>query len=95
LVDAEDWSIVRILGSPAKRPSFWTRQTEIDHRYKRIDGMWLSDSLESTSDILIAGRSTLKIQYLYETIETWRPGVRGPKTKAKLYQRTGIREVER
>jgi hypothetical protein len=69
-IDAEDWSIVRILGSPAKRPSFWTRETEIDRRYKRIDGMWLSDSLESTSDILIAGRSTLKIQYLYETIET-------------------------
>ena len=35
-----------------------------------IDGMWLNDSLESTSDILIAGRSTLKIQYLYEAIET-------------------------
>ena len=69
-IDAEDWSVVRIQGSPAKRPSFWTRQTQIDHRYKRIDGMWLNDSLESTSDILIAGRSTLKIQYLYEAIET-------------------------
>ena len=69
-IDAEDWSIVRIQGSPAKRPSFWTRQTQIDRRYKRIDGMWLNDSLESTSDILIAGRSTLKIQYLYEAIET-------------------------
>ena len=44
--------------------------TQIDRRYKRIDGMWLNDSLESTSDTLIAGRSTLKIQYLYEAIET-------------------------
>jgi len=69
-IDAEDWSIVRIQGSLAKRPSFWTRQTQIDRRYKRIGGMWLNDSLESTSDILIAGRSTLKIQYLYEAIET-------------------------
>jgi len=69
-IDAEDWSIVRIQGSPAKRPSFWTRQTQIDRRYKRIDGIWLNDSLESTSDILIAGRSTLRIQYLYEAIET-------------------------
>jgi len=69
-IDAEDWSIVRIQGSPAKRPSFWTRQTQIDRRYKRIEGMWLNDSMESTSDILIAGRSTLKIQYLYEAIET-------------------------
>jgi hypothetical protein len=69
-IDAEDWGIVRIQGSPAKRPSFWARQTEIDRRYKRIEGMWLSDSLESTSDILIAGRSTLKIQYSYEAIQT-------------------------
>jgi len=69
-IDAEDWSIVRVQGLPTKRPSFWARQTVIDHRYKRIDGIWLDDSMESTSDILIAGRSTLKIQYSYESIQT-------------------------
>jgi hypothetical protein len=69
-IDAEDWGIVRIQGSPAKRPSFWARQTHIDRRYKRIQGMWLSDRLESVSDVLIAGRSSLKIQYAYESIET-------------------------
>ena len=69
-IDAEDSGIVRIQGSPEKRPSFWTRQTQIDRRYKRVDAMWLNDSLESTSDILIAGRSTLKIQYSYEAIQT-------------------------
>ena len=68
-IDAEDAGIVRIQGSPAKRPSFWTRQTQIDRRYQRIDGMWLSDTMESTSDILIAGRSTLKIQCSYESIQ--------------------------
>jgi hypothetical protein len=69
-IDAEDWGIVRIQGSPAKRPSFWARQTQIDRRYKRIEGMWLSDSLESISDVLIAGRSFLRIQYSYESIQT-------------------------
>ena len=69
-IDAEDWGIVRIQGSPAKRPSFWARQTQIDRRYKRIDGMWLNDRLESISDVLIAGRSSLKIQYSYESIQT-------------------------
>jgi hypothetical protein len=68
-IDAEDWGIVRIQGSPAKRPSFWARQTQIDRRYKRIDGMWLNDRLESISDVLIAGRSSLTIQYLYESIQ--------------------------
>jgi len=69
-VDAEDWGIVRIQGSPSKRPSFWARLTQIDRRYKRIDGMWLSDSLESISDVLIAGRSSLEIHYSYESIQT-------------------------
>ena len=69
-VDAEDWGIVRIQGSPVKRPSFWARQTQIDRRFKRIEGMWLNDSLESVSDVLIAGRSSLQIQYSYESIQT-------------------------
>jgi hypothetical protein len=69
-IDAEDSGIVRIQGSPSKRPSFWARQTHIDRRYKRIEGMWLSDRVESVSDVLIAGRSSLKIQYAYESIQT-------------------------
>src|SRR5438876_8147163 len=68
-IDAEDWSIVRIQGSLAKRPSFWTRQTQIDRRYKRIDGIWLNDSLESTSDILIAGRD--RNQFSYPDASMW------------------------
>jgi hypothetical protein len=68
-IDAEDAGIGRIQGSPAKRPSLWARHTQIVRRYRRIDGMWLSDSLESSSDILIAGRSTLKIQYSFESIQ--------------------------
>ena len=69
-IDADDWGIVRIQGSPAKRPSFWARQTQIDRRYKRIDAMWLDDTLESISDVFIAGRCSLKIQYSYESIQT-------------------------
>ena len=69
-VDAEDWGIVRVHGYPAKRPSFWTRKIEIDRRYKRVAGMWLSDSTESISDILVAGPSTLHIQYSYEAVQT-------------------------
>src|SRR2546427_2512062 len=69
-VDAEDWGIVRVQGSPSKRPSFWTRKIQIDRRFKRIDGMWLNASLESISDILIAGRPTLNIEYSYEAVQT-------------------------
>jgi hypothetical protein len=69
-VDAEDFAIVRIQGKPAKKPSFWTLRTEIDRHYKRIDGLWLPDYMDTWSDILIAGHSTFRIDYKYESIQT-------------------------
>jgi hypothetical protein len=69
-VDAEDGAIARIQGSPAKRPSFWTLHTEIDRRYKKIDGAWLCEEMESKSDILIGGHSTLKVDHSYMSVVT-------------------------
>jgi hypothetical protein len=69
-VDSEDFGIVKIHGSPAKRPSFWTQRTDIERSYRRVDGMWLPDRLESDSDIFIGGRSTLLIEYDYSSIKT-------------------------
>jgi hypothetical protein len=69
-VDGEDYSIVRIHGTPAKRPSIWTLKTEIDRRYKKIDGIWLPARLDSTSNIMIAGHSVLSIEYAYDSVQT-------------------------
>ena len=69
-IDGEEFAIVRIHGNPSKRPSFWTTNTEIDRRYKRVDGIWLTDRIESTSNILVAGHSHLKIDYTYTEIRT-------------------------
>jgi len=69
-VDGEDYSIVRIRGVPAKKPSMWTLKTEIDRRYKKIDGIWLPDRMDSSSDIMIAGRSVLSIEYNYKSVQT-------------------------
>jgi hypothetical protein len=69
-VDVEDGAIIRLEGSPAQRPSFWTLSTEIERRYRRIDGVWLCVEMSSTSDIFIAGRSTLKIDYDYSVVQT-------------------------
>jgi hypothetical protein len=72
-VDAEDGALVRLQGSPAQRPSFWTLNTQVERRYERIDGVWLCVDMESTSDILIAGRSTLKVDYDYSIVQTKGP----------------------
>jgi hypothetical protein len=68
-IDAEDFAISRVHGAPAKRPSFWTRQTEIEKRYVRVDGVWLTEKIESSSDILIAGKSHLSIDYTYNSVQ--------------------------
>jgi hypothetical protein len=69
-VDAEDGAIVRLEGSPAQKPSFWTLSTEIERQYRRFDGVWLCVEMESTSDIFVAGRSTLKVDYDYSDVQT-------------------------
>jgi hypothetical protein len=69
-IDVQDGAMIRVHGSPAQRPSFWTLSTEIERRYRRIDGVWLCEAMESTSDIFIAGRSTLKVDYDYSVVET-------------------------
>jgi hypothetical protein len=69
-IDAEDYAIVRLHGTPAKKPSFWTLSTEIDKRYRKVEGMWLADRIDSTSDIFVAGHSTLSIEYAYQTVLT-------------------------
>jgi hypothetical protein len=69
-VDGTDFSIVRIHGSPAKRPSIWTTKTEIDRRYRKVDGIWLPARLDSSSNIMIAGHSVLSIEYTYESVQT-------------------------
>lgn len=71
-LDGEDYSIVRMHGSPAKRPSIWTLNTEIDRRYKKVDGIWLPDRLDSSSNIMVAGHSVLSIEYKYDSVQTAR-----------------------
>jgi Outer membrane lipoprotein-sorting protein len=63
-VDQEDFAIVRMEGSPAKNPSFWTRKVEFTRRYQKHGPFWLAASIESESEVLVAGKSSLRIDYL-------------------------------
>ena len=63
-VHQEDFAIVRMEGSPAKNPSFWTRKVEFTRRYQKHGPFWLAASIESESEVLVAGKSSLRIDYL-------------------------------
>jgi outer membrane lipoprotein-sorting protein len=62
-VDAEDFAVVRIEASPAKNPSFWTKETKIEQGYAKIGNFWLPVSNRSTSTIRLGGHAYFTIDY--------------------------------
>jgi hypothetical protein len=67
-VNPDDGDLVRLEGRLVKSPSFWTRRVEIVRRYKRFAGIRMPVALESVAHILIAGKSTFRVAYDYETV---------------------------
>jgi hypothetical protein len=75
-VDASDYGISRVYGSPAKRLSLWVSSVKIDKRMSRIEGVWLPDKIESSSSIRFVGDVLLRIEYQYDSVKVVN-GVRG------------------
>jgi hypothetical protein len=67
-VQPSDGDLARIEGKLSKAPSFWTRRVDVVRKYERIGGVRVPISIESVAHVLIAGRSTFKMTYDYETI---------------------------
>jgi hypothetical protein len=61
-VDANDYSIVRIEGQPARNPSFWVRSVHFVHTYQKVGKFWFASSTQTTSEIRIFGDSQLTIE---------------------------------
>lgn len=67
-VRPDDGELVRIEGSLAKTPSFWTKKVQIVRHYERIAGIRLPVWMQSTAAVRIAGASTFTTTYQYETV---------------------------
>jgi len=64
----DDGELVRLEGELAKNPSFWTRRVHIVRHYQRFLGIRMPVALETTAAVRIAGRSTFRVTYEYESI---------------------------
>jgi len=62
-VDAEDFAVVRIKAQPAKNPSFWTKNTEVEQVYAKVDGFWLPAHNRSVTTIRLGGHADFTIDY--------------------------------
>jgi hypothetical protein len=54
-VDAKDFAVTRMQVEPAKSPSFWTKRSEIQYTYVKVEGFWLPKQNRSVSTIRLGG----------------------------------------
>jgi hypothetical protein len=64
----DDGDLVRMEGRLVKSPSFWTRHVHVVRWYKRFAGVRMPVVTESTASVLVAGRSTLRMTYEYQSV---------------------------
>jgi hypothetical protein len=62
-VDAADYAVTRIEGSPAKNPSFWIKTVKIVHRYSKTGPFWLPETNSSRAEARIFGPTDVTIEY--------------------------------
>lgn len=77
----EDGDLVRVEGRLTKSPSFWTRRVEIVRHYQRFVGVRMPIALETVANVLIAGRSTFRMRYEYQSVNGQRIGDPQPRAR--------------
>lgn len=62
-IDSEDRAVVRIVGEPAKSPSFWIKHVNFVRQYQKIGEFWLPERDESENELKIHGKRILTIEH--------------------------------
>jgi hypothetical protein len=62
-VEAQDFAVVKIVGRPAKKPSFWINRADFLRQYQRIDGFWLPYRDETSVEVKIYGRRIFTVDH--------------------------------
>ena len=73
-VDAADFAVARMDGTPARNPSFWVSHVEVQYAWTKIDGFWLPTHNYSVTEVRLGGRAVLNIDYSdYEIVTESQP----------------------
>lgn len=62
-VDGSDFAVSRITAEPAKNPSFWIKQTQIEQLYAKVRDFWLPASNRSSTTVRLGGHADFSIEY--------------------------------
>jgi outer membrane lipoprotein-sorting protein len=70
-VDSETYNPLRMVGQPAKNPSWWVKHVELSLGFSNVEGMWLQTSATANADVRIFGKHVLTSKDIrYETGST-------------------------
>ncbi len=86
-LNPDDGELVRMEGRLTKTPSFWTKRVEIVRWYQRIAGFRMPTALDAVANVRIAGVSTFRMTYDYESINGQHVGNPQPPALARLNSR--------
>jgi len=59
-VDAENYNIRRVEGTPAKNPSWWIHDLHILMSFTEVDGMWLRTFTHAVANVRFKGKYTME-----------------------------------
>src|SRR5262249_19193922 len=62
-IDVNDYSVVRVEGHPAKKPSFWIQRADFVRQYQKIDGFWLPQKDQTLVQVRLYGKKILTIEH--------------------------------
>jgi hypothetical protein len=65
---ARESDLVRVEGRAVSNPSFWVRRVQITKHYRRINGLTVPVSVDSTANIRFAGKATFNMSYRYSEL---------------------------
>jgi outer membrane lipoprotein-sorting protein len=62
-LDAEDYAVVQVEGSPSKRPSFWTNHVSYVQTFEKTGDYWLASSNRSITEVKVFGKAEMLIKH--------------------------------
>lgn len=68
-VSKADYAVMRVVGQPAKNPSWLINRMQFDSRYERVGEFWLAAKNTTVSHVRLGGEARLTIDYGRYTVE--------------------------
>jgi hypothetical protein len=62
-IDAADYAVIQVEGSPSKKPSFWTNTVSFVQTFEKNGDYWMAASNRSVTDAKLFGKADLVIKH--------------------------------